>query len=179
MRESDCNKITLVKVPKRINRNDLIRRKPTGGRFVDLSGREFDRLTVIGLAGYLRHHSTWLCRCECGRRVLRRGIHLQNRSVSMCRACSAVRASDAARTHGLSRSPAYGRWWRLSRRGRLCKRWQDDLAAFSAAIGAPPSSGHMIEAIDATKPIGPRNWQWQVVQRIQKRVPSSKAFTAS
>jgi hypothetical protein len=41
---------------------------PTGPRFQDLTGRVFGKLTVLFYAGLKNiKHSTWHCRCECGR----------------------------------------------------------------------------------------------------------------
>lgn len=44
---------------------------------VDLTGRRFDKLTVVSRHGYYRYpngcrDSRWLCRCDCGRMVVRR-----------------------------------------------------------------------------------------------------------
>lgn len=39
---------------------------PANARFQDLTGKTFDRLTVIGYAGLKNKNRFWLCRCSCG-----------------------------------------------------------------------------------------------------------------
>ncbi len=41
---------------------------PTHKRFQDLTGRQFEKLTVVSFAGFSsnRREATWMCQCECG-----------------------------------------------------------------------------------------------------------------
>lgn len=61
---------------------------PTSGRFQDLTGKTFGRWTVLSFGGCdSRHHSLWLCRCECGAEQSTRGTYLlrgQSRSCGRC-----------------------------------------------------------------------------------------------
>lgn len=36
------------------------------GAFIDLTGQQFERLTVIKRVGTERGHALWLCKCSCG-----------------------------------------------------------------------------------------------------------------
>ena len=61
------------------------------GKFVDLSGRQFGRLTVIERAGTYRprhdpFHSQpqYLCRCECGEEVVVSGHNLKQGRTKSC-----------------------------------------------------------------------------------------------
>lgn len=41
--------------------------------FIDLTGRKFKNLTVVGLVGFEGGHSVWLCSCDCGKqKILKR-----------------------------------------------------------------------------------------------------------
>lgn len=59
------------------------------GRFEDLTGRKFGRLTVIKrVEDYVspkgQHHTQWLCKCECGGECIVRGSYLKNKNTRSC-----------------------------------------------------------------------------------------------
>lgn len=59
------------------------------GRFVDLTGQKFNRLTVIKrVEDYIspkrQRHAQWLCSCECGNQVVVKGEHLKNENTKSC-----------------------------------------------------------------------------------------------
>lgn len=91
-----------------------IRDKSTGRiALVDLTGHRFDRLEVINMVSK-RGRPYWLCRCDCGAEVVRRGDYLSRGSNQSC-GCLAREISRDTRkrlqtTHGLSRTPT-GRSW--------------------------------------------------------------------
>lgn len=58
--------------------------KARAGRFVDLTGRSFGRLSVVQFLGFQQSKSTWLCLCECGSRKIARGADLMNGMVISC-----------------------------------------------------------------------------------------------
>lgn len=67
------------------------------GKFIDLTGRTFGRLTVIGQAGYSfkpcgQKEHQWLCRCSCGdtEPIIVRGSNLRKGITKSC-GCSANR----------------------------------------------------------------------------------------
>lgn len=49
------------------------------GRFVDLTGEKFGKLTVVG-----RGKSMWLCQCDCGRQCEVRSDSLKNGNTKSC-----------------------------------------------------------------------------------------------
>jgi len=62
----------LARLRKHLRRSDLERRGPLRlEKFRDLPERKFKRCTVIGLAGFIRCHTVWLCRCKCGAMFMR------------------------------------------------------------------------------------------------------------
>ena len=69
--------------------------KSTRGKFVDLRGQKFGRLTVLerdvdkenhekGMNPFGFRPSYWLCRCSCGRMVSVRGSSLKNGFTKSC-----------------------------------------------------------------------------------------------
>ena len=55
------------------------------GRFVDLTGKKFGRLTVIEKAGKSKSGGvTWLCKCDCGNETVVRADHLKGGKIASC-----------------------------------------------------------------------------------------------
>ena len=48
-------------------------------RVVDITGRDFNMLHVVGLDHCENRRSYWLCRCECGNTVVLRKSHFAYR----------------------------------------------------------------------------------------------------
>lgn len=54
---------------------------------IDLTGKRFGKLYVIGRDGYLNNQKAWLCRCDCGNEVRVRSFDLRN----CTRSCGCLR----------------------------------------------------------------------------------------
>ena len=55
------------------------------GRFIDLSGKKFGRLTVLKRVPNLTNSNTkWLCQCECGNTIEVQGGHLKDGHTQSC-----------------------------------------------------------------------------------------------
>lgn len=59
------------------------------GKFIDLTGQKFGRLTVISRSNdYVspkgQHHPQWLCRCECGNECVVSGNNLKRGNTNSC-----------------------------------------------------------------------------------------------
>ena len=64
------------------------------GALIDLTGKRFDRLEVVQRAGtlykynarghVLRTEPTWLCRCDCNKEVVVRGVNLREKRTRSC-----------------------------------------------------------------------------------------------
>ena len=69
---------------------------PTNGRFVDISGRKFDRLFVESFAYSKDGRSYWNCLCDCGNRCVVQG-HMLGKSKKSCGCLK----KECERTNGL------------------------------------------------------------------------------
>jgi hypothetical protein len=82
--------------------------------FVDLTGRVFERWTVIERIGSDRKGSTWLCLCACGNRKVvtsRSLLHGQSKSCGCLQREVASRSATLYKfVHGESHSPTYNSW---------------------------------------------------------------------
>ena len=52
-------------------------------------GKRFGKLLVIDFAPKRKNHSMWLCRCDCGREVVKRGSNLTSGHTKSC-GCNAA-----------------------------------------------------------------------------------------
>lgn len=143
------------------------------GKFIDLSGQTFSRLTAVERGPNKGVKATWLCRCLCGRLVFAHGHDLRK---GKHRSCGCLH-KDIVTKHGQScanndpkqRSLAYRRWCSMkSRAGRgpwyshvsVCDRWQS-FKNFVADLGQPPTPQHTLDRYpDRAGNYEPGNVRW-------------------
>lgn len=152
-RKPKYNLPSLVRVPKRLLRSDLERRLPLRlERFLDLTGKKLSRCQIIGLAGFIRGYTVWLCRCKCGQLYLARTNALLHR-VSSC-GCTRER-------HGDSGSPEHRIWHgiRSYYAHEVCPRWSS-YHHFLTEVGRRPKRTFVLGRLDRLVPFQPGNVKW-------------------
>lgn len=78
----------------------------TVGKFIDLSGQTFGKLTVCNEVPPLNKKRRWLCKCECGAT-----IEVAQSNLKRQKSCGCARGK-----HGLSGSRAYTAWENMKQR---------------------------------------------------------------
>jgi hypothetical protein len=156
-------------------------------RLVDITGRRFGRLSVLGRANVGGKHVMWICRCDCGETATVRGSAMKSGNSTTC-GCGVreamSRTGKTNKTHGQSRTPEYRAWARMLHRcyhtgdikytlygGRgvtVCDRWHESFETFVSDMGPRPSPGHSLDRRDSNGVYEPSNCRWATLSQQNK-----------
>lgn len=160
------------------------------GKFVDLTGQKYGRLTVLSRSPEIGYKIKWNCSCECGGSIVARGNDLRNGGTSSCgclqkesRVASNIKHGHATFRAGSTRTynswanmmqrctnPLNPKWPIYGARGiRVCDAWHD-FEAFYRDMGDRPERTS-IDRIDVDGNYEPGNCRWADArtQRLNQR----------
>lgn len=170
--------------------------KPTNARFIDLTGRTFHRLFVVGFSHVRQRGNSrtrtayWNVRCQCGLEKVVCGLHLTHSLVKSCGCLRRHVSRTRGITHGEAGQPTveYKAWQgmlsrcrrrtgpdasRYSRKGiRVCEEWAHSFEAFLNDMGRKPSPRHSLDRIDGCGNYEPSNCRWAT--RLQQSRNTSR-----
>ena len=153
--------------------------------FIDLTGKNFGRWTVIEQAGKTTAgNATWLCQCECEVRKVVIGTMLRTGKSLSCSSCSTT-------THGMCGTSIYTIWQRMLDRcenstgtgfhnygGRgitVCERWHS-FEKFYADMGQRPK-GMSLDRINNDGHYEPGNCRWATQKQQNRNSRNNRLLT--
>lgn len=155
--------------------------------FIDMTGKRFSRVTVLGNSGERNHKGIilWNCLCDCGTQFQSVGHYLRCGDTKSCGCYN----RDKNFKHGWSGTPEYqtlqdmilrcqpsdeGGDPNYGDRGiRVCDRWRfgegdkAGIECFIEDMGPRPSNKHSIERVNNHRGYQPDNCKWVGDWRIQ------------
>lgn len=165
------------------------------GKFIDITGQKFGKLTAIKKAPSKRQNcgklvTYWECICDCGKVVEIKTINLRNNKTKCCNNCKTnkVGKNNPMYKHGKTKTRLYKIWSSMKKRcyykkhphyknygGRgivICNEWLNNFMLFyNWAINNGYQEDLTIDRIDVNKNYEPNNCRWinRKLQNINKR----------
>ena len=162
------------------------------GKFIDLSGQIFGRLTVIKWAGRDKNNLTlWMCKCACGNTIITRSQDLRRGASQSCGCLKLEQLDERSRKHSMAGTRPYRIWKSMKTRclnprvksysdygGRgiqICDTWKHSFTAFWSDVKTGYADDLELDRIDHGGPYCPENCRW-VDKKTQNRNTRANHF---
>lgn len=166
---------------------------PNHKRFINLTGRVFHHLTVLGFHGRFDGVTKWWVRCECGSVKSVASGNFISGSVKSCGCKKFHYNSIAHKTHGMTHTREFTSWVSMTMRCRnkndpfyhrygargitVCERW-NSFDNFYADMGdRPPDMS--LDRIDSDGHYTPENCRWATGREQARNTSFNRMLTVN
>lgn len=164
------------------------------GKFIDLTGQKFNRLTVIKRLGSQCKSYQWLCLCDCGKYTKVLTHALKNGSTKSCGCLKREKTIERNLKHNLSNTRLHKIWLGIKKRctnkncnaykkygGRgitICDNWKNDFMAFyNWSISNGYNEYLSIDRIDVNGNYEPSNCRWATIEQQANNKRTNRNIT--
>lgn len=148
------------------------------GKLIDMTGRTFGKISVVGPWTRKNNKTFWKGRCECGTEKWFYAESLRNGGSKSCGCHSRIACGEKLIRYGLPTKEIreYRIWQSMKARCKyenrrswqdygargitVCERWSQSFQAFIDDMGYCPEGKHSIERIDNNLGYCPENCRW-------------------
>lgn len=159
------------------------------GEFIDMTGKKFNRLTVLRRDGYASGYTVkWLCLCDCGNTTSVSGSKIRSGWTQSCGCLASETRAAASLTHGRTDTPEHNTWESMIQRctnqknpnypfygGRgiaVCERWRK-FENFYADMGPRPE-GMTLDRVDSNGNYEKSNCRWATHAQQQSNLRNNR-----
>lgn len=164
------------------------------GKFEDLTGKIFNRLTVIKRAEIGKKEVYYLCKCTCGNEKIIRGKDLKYNKIKSCGCLNKEKTIERNTKHSLRHTRIYRIWLLMKNRcfnskyhlfknygGRgitICNEWKNDFKSFYDWSMNNGYDEHLtIDRIDVNGNYEPSNCRWATKLQQQRNTTRLRKIT--
>lgn len=157
------------------------------GKFIDLTGQRFGRLTVLSRAENTRNGtSTWLCKCDCGKLTVAPCTKLTRGLIVSC-GCRRLSQNGDSNTrlyriwynmHKRCEDPKRDHYDKYGGRGiRVCDEWSNFSTFKKWALAHGYSDNLSIDRIDFDGNYEPQNCRWISQKEQMQNISTNRHIT--
>ena len=164
------------------------------GKFEDLTGKTFNRLTVIKRAEVEKKEVYYLCKCTCGNEKIIRGKDLKYNKIKSCGCLNKEKTTERNTKHSLRHTRIYRIWLLMKNRclnskyhlfknygGRgitICNEWKNDFISFYNWAMKNGYEEHLtIDRINVNGNYEPSNCRWATKLQQQRNTTRLRKIT--
>ncbi len=165
-----------------------------GRKSLDLVGKKYGRLTVIGYVSKNQHGKTvWKCQCDCGNTAVIVGTHLTSGHTQSCGCYNADSSRVRVTTHGMSQTRLYNIWRGMLKRCEyekatnyknygakgitVCEAWHDFEIFREWAMSHGYLDSLTLDRVDNGGNYCPQNCRWVDMREQLRNTTRNKSIT--